>query len=155
MERSFSAAVADERLLSQSPVIPSGSLLSHACSFCQRRKLKCDMQSPCTNCSKRSLSCFYVERLPGKKRGPKPKRGLDVAAISHIIPCEAPPQNVALLTTEVAKLRAEVANLRAEQVFKPQLVFSPNTEQFLREYPACHVVLSEFTETVVPYAFLG
>lgn len=41
------------------------------CSFCRRRKLKCDREHPCSNCVKRNLesNCTYVnEPEPGERR---------------------------------------------------------------------------------------
>eukprot|EP01122_Echinamoeba_exundans_P000366 TRINITY_DN10326_c0_g1_i1.p1 TRINITY_DN10326_c0_g1~~TRINITY_DN10326_c0_g1_i1.p1 ORF type:complete len:532 (-),score=68.50 TRINITY_DN10326_c0_g1_i1:111-1706(-) len=130
------------------PVIAPGSLIGHACSFCKQRKLKCDMKSPCGNCSKRSMQCFYVERLPGKKRGPKPKGSVDAGIVARIIPREDLHEGLAYLIHEVAKLKAEVASLRTEQV--TQSKFSLETETFLSQTPAFQLVVQEFVNTVSP-----
>jgi hypothetical protein len=132
------------------PVIPPGSLVGHACGFCKSRKLKCDMRSPCTNCSKRSLQYFYIERLPGKKRGPKPKGNIDVGIVARIIPREDPNDGLSYLSHEVRKLKEEVASLRTEQASLSK--FSLETEMFLNQTPAFQLVTQEFINTVAPYA---
>ncbi|SPO22248.1 uncharacterized protein UTRI_02258_B [Ustilago trichophora] len=43
---------------------------SKACTFCSRRKIKCDGAEPCSVCQARKLECTYIQ---GKKRGPPSK----------------------------------------------------------------------------------
>ncbi|KAJ1034633.1 hypothetical protein NDA18_001489 [Ustilago nuda] len=43
---------------------------SKACTFCSRRKMKCDGNDPCSACQGRLIECVYVQ---GKKRGPPSK----------------------------------------------------------------------------------
>jgi hypothetical protein len=70
--------VSSEAYNSPAPLRTAGgytSLVPHACAFCKQRKLKCSFGNPCDQCQKREISCIYLKRLPGKKRGPKPKAG--------------------------------------------------------------------------------
>lgn len=43
---------------------------SKACTFCSRRKIKCDGAEPCSVCRARKFECIYIQ---GKKRGPPSK----------------------------------------------------------------------------------
>ncbi|KAI0022141.1 Zn(II)2Cys6 transcription factor [Xylariomycetidae sp. FL0641] len=42
-----------------------------SCQICRHRKVKCDRQKPCSNCSRAGLSCVYP---PGRGRAPKKPR---------------------------------------------------------------------------------
>lgn len=49
-----------------------------ACSFCKRRKIKCDQNEPCSNCIKySSSSCVRPERKPRVTSGPKVAKSKD------------------------------------------------------------------------------
>ncbi len=61
-------------------------LVSNACDFCKKRKIKCDGGVPCFQCLKRNLHCEYHAKPI--KRGPK----FDAAVISLTTENEAPTQ---------------------------------------------------------------
>ena len=65
-------------------------LVSNACDFCKKRKIKCDGGVPCFQCLKRNLHCEY--HVKPVKRGPK----LDAVVISLETENVAPtqPQNL-------------------------------------------------------------
>ena len=50
----------------QSPQPGPSNLGRMACSFCRRRKLKCDRRSPCESCQKFGFDCEYA---PGSSSG--------------------------------------------------------------------------------------
>ncbi|KAE9367768.1 hypothetical protein N431DRAFT_494689 [Stipitochalara longipes BDJ] len=52
----------------QHPQPSSGSLGRTACSFCRRRKLKCDRRSPCESCQKFGFECEYAGISSGSSR---------------------------------------------------------------------------------------
>lgn len=54
---------------------------SKACTFCSRRKIKCDGNDPCSACHSRSIDCIYVE---GKKRGPPSRTELERKATGNV-----------------------------------------------------------------------
>jgi Fungal Zn(2)-Cys(6) binuclear cluster domain len=41
---------------------------SHACQLCQQRKIKCDKNSPCSNCRKSSTECEFVAPQAPQRR---------------------------------------------------------------------------------------
>ncbi|GLA55670.1 hypothetical protein AnigIFM63604_002612 [Aspergillus niger] len=65
-----------------SPTDASSPLLSYArtCSSCRQRKVKCDRQRPCINCSRSGVECIYP---PGRGRAPKRPRNAVNAQLSH------------------------------------------------------------------------
>lgn len=40
----------------------------HPCVLCQQRKVKCDRNEPCNNCTKTRLECVPASTLPPRKR---------------------------------------------------------------------------------------
>jgi hypothetical protein len=40
----------------------------HPCVLCQQRKVKCDRNEPCANCTKASVRCVSSAMLPPKRR---------------------------------------------------------------------------------------
>ncbi|KAE8326993.1 fungal-specific transcription factor domain-containing protein [Aspergillus sergii] len=46
----------------------SEGLSSHACTVCQRRKVKCDRRQPCSTCVKGHALCQYRDPLPSRRR---------------------------------------------------------------------------------------
>ena len=52
----------------QHPQSSPGSLGRTACSFCRRRKLKCDRRSPCESCQKFGFECEYAGVSSGSPR---------------------------------------------------------------------------------------
>ena len=52
----------------QQPQPGSGSLGRTACSFCRRRKLKCDRRSPCESCQKFGFECEYAGISSGSSK---------------------------------------------------------------------------------------
>lgn len=44
------------------------SRATYSCMRCADRKVKCDRQRPCNNCSKRNLECVYNTNPPARKR---------------------------------------------------------------------------------------
>lgn len=43
-----------------------------ACQACRRHRVKCNGQTPCNNCVRRSVSCLYREALRTKRKSPNP-----------------------------------------------------------------------------------
>lgn len=66
----------------QSPTDASSPLQTYArtCSSCRQRKIKCDRQRPCINCSRSGVECIYP---PGRGRAPKRPRNAVNAQLSH------------------------------------------------------------------------
>ena len=48
------------------------NLKAHACSLCQRRKVKCDRKEPCRNCAKARVECIFRAPVPQRRRHRKP-----------------------------------------------------------------------------------
>ena len=48
------------------------NLKAHACSLCQRRKVKCDRKDPCGNCVKARVECIFRAHVPQRRRHRKP-----------------------------------------------------------------------------------
>ncbi|OQU99952.1 Fungal Zn2-Cys6 binuclear cluster domain-containing protein [Cladophialophora immunda] len=40
---------------------PSQKRVANACQYCKRRKIKCSGTAPCTNCTRRQISCVFEE----------------------------------------------------------------------------------------------
>ncbi|GKZ25201.1 hypothetical protein AbraIFM66951_000541 [Aspergillus brasiliensis] len=53
---------------------------ARTCSSCRQRKVKCDRQRPCINCSRSGVECIYP---PGRGRAPKRPRNAVNAQLSH------------------------------------------------------------------------
>ncbi|OJZ92940.1 hypothetical protein ASPFODRAFT_56471 [Aspergillus luchuensis CBS 106.47] len=53
---------------------------ARTCSSCRQRKIKCDRQRPCINCSRSGVECIYP---PGRGRAPKRPRNAVNAQLSH------------------------------------------------------------------------
>jgi hypothetical protein len=64
---------------------PAGSahegLRAHACVLCQRRKVKCDKNDPCSNCAKSQVECEFRDPLPPRRRK---KKQPDAAMIARL-----------------------------------------------------------------------
>ena len=48
------------------------NLKAHACSLCQRRKVKCDRREPCKNCVKARVECVFRAPAAQRRRHRKP-----------------------------------------------------------------------------------
>ncbi|KAL8935103.1 MAG: hypothetical protein Q9216_005585 [Gyalolechia sp. 2 TL-2023] len=59
-------------LTSYSPAIPhelpARGLQPHSCVVCQRRKVKCDRASPCSNCVRHKVECEFRAPAPPRRR---------------------------------------------------------------------------------------
>ena len=52
-------------------------LKRYSCLICRQRKVKCDRNTPCSNCDKAGKQCSFVPPVRGKrKRTKSPKEGL-------------------------------------------------------------------------------
>ncbi|KAL1963069.1 hypothetical protein VTN77DRAFT_8715 [Rasamsonia byssochlamydoides] len=49
----------------------SGRQKTHACVLCQKRKVKCDRNDPCSGCVKAQVECVFREPLPPRRRKKK------------------------------------------------------------------------------------
>lgn len=49
------------------------SRATYSCTRCADRKVKCDRQRPCSNCSKRNLECIFNANPPVRKRQKRAK----------------------------------------------------------------------------------
>lgn len=160
MSEVSAAGPTSDRHISLTPTVTAKEIVSHACAYCQRRKMKCDGQSPCFNCSKRSLQCFYVSRLPRKKTGTAAlkQRSIGDREIRKAIEREITPA-VADYQGEIAALRAALAKVQGEMVSHmhapriAEVAFSTSTEAFLVNPTALDQVYDEFVECFLPYAF--
>jgi hypothetical protein len=47
---------------------PSQGLKKHPCVLCQQRKVKCDRNDPCANCTKSRAQCISPATLPPRRR---------------------------------------------------------------------------------------
>ncbi|KAH0550922.1 hypothetical protein GP486_007712 [Trichoglossum hirsutum] len=54
-----------------SKLSPSAHLNPRSCVTCRRRKVKCDKQSPCSNCTKAHIPCIFPERGRAVRRSRK------------------------------------------------------------------------------------
>ncbi|OJJ51716.1 hypothetical protein ASPZODRAFT_138786 [Penicilliopsis zonata CBS 506.65] len=50
------------------PALYSRPAHSHSCTICQRRKVKCDRQEPCSNCARAGSECIYRAPRPPRRR---------------------------------------------------------------------------------------
>ncbi|KAL8752908.1 MAG: hypothetical protein Q9184_005586 [Pyrenodesmia sp. 2 TL-2023] len=48
--------------------LPDRGLQPHSCVICQRRKVKCDRNDPCSNCLKHRVECEYRAPAPPRRR---------------------------------------------------------------------------------------
>lgn len=66
----------------QSPTDAPSPVQTYArtCSSCRQRKIKCDRQRPCINCSRSGVECIYP---PGRGRAPKRPRNAVNVQLSH------------------------------------------------------------------------
>ena len=48
--------------------LPDRGLQPHSCVICQRRKVKCDRISPCSNCVKHRVDCEFRAPAPPRRR---------------------------------------------------------------------------------------
>lgn len=48
--------------------LPDRGLQPHSCVTCQRRKVKCDRNDPCSNCLKHRVECEYRAPAPPRRR---------------------------------------------------------------------------------------
>jgi hypothetical protein len=89
-------------------VLPTPAPKSRSCLVCRRRKVKCDKQSPCSNCRRANIPCV----LPSKDRPPKWARR-HAAALS----AEEPPgtsSGVSRVTDRLLTLENLVKELRGQ-----------------------------------------
>lgn len=73
-----------------------------SCVICRRRKVKCDRQDPCNNCTKNNIECHFpvTGRLPRRSRDPSSPK--------------APLQRQAELLSRLRRLEAVVTELSAQ-----------------------------------------
>jgi hypothetical protein len=97
-EAPFKGAV-DEQRRASTPPEPSVSLsaphrrIARSCLTCHRRKIRCDKRSPCSNCVRNNIACYYPEVEQHRRRAPRTTIGeicrrvarleRTVAAITH------------------------------------------------------------------------
>jgi hypothetical protein len=73
-ERKFSAM--PQTLMAEQLGSDAG-LRPHSCLSCRQRKVKCDRQTPCSNCVKAAKQCSFILPVRGKRKRTKvPKEGL-------------------------------------------------------------------------------
>ena len=65
----------------------SEGLRPHACTICQRRKVKCDRKNPCSNCVKAEAECEYRDPLPPRRR--RKVQQPDAMLMARLKRCEA------------------------------------------------------------------
>lgn len=47
---------------------PHDGFRKHSCTLCQQRKVRCDRQEPCINCTKAQVECIFREPAPVQRR---------------------------------------------------------------------------------------
>ncbi|KAF5584970.1 hypothetical protein FPANT_7663 [Fusarium pseudoanthophilum] len=57
--------------------------ISKACQECRAKKIKCNGETPCQNCSMRNLSCVYREKARNRTRKVKPRTAAYETIMSH------------------------------------------------------------------------
>ncbi|KAL9573663.1 hypothetical protein ACKAV7_002207 [Fusarium commune] len=57
--------------------------ISKACQECRAKKIKCNGETPCQNCSMRNLSCVYREKARNRTRKVKPRTAAYEIIMSH------------------------------------------------------------------------
>lgn len=66
--------MADPLSLAYSPANSSSAQpKSHACVLCQKRKVRCDRNDPCSGCVKAQVECVFREPPPPRRRKRKPE----------------------------------------------------------------------------------
>ncbi|KAL1986092.1 hypothetical protein VTN96DRAFT_6989 [Rasamsonia emersonii] len=66
--------MADPPSLAYSPANSSSQRpKTHACVLCQKRKVRCDRNEPCSGCVKAQVECVFREPLPPRRRKRKPE----------------------------------------------------------------------------------
>ncbi|KAF4445684.1 hypothetical protein FALBO_17154 [Fusarium albosuccineum] len=64
--------------------------ISKACQECRVKKIKCNGETPCQNCSLRSLGCVYREKARNRTRKVKPRTAAYETIMSHEAAVETP-----------------------------------------------------------------
>ena len=64
----------------------SEGLRPHACTICQRRKVRCDRKDPCSNCVKAEAECEFRDPLPPRRR--KKVQQPDAMLMARLRRCE-------------------------------------------------------------------
>ena len=57
------------------------SIKSHACVFCQQRKVKCDRKDPCATCTKARTKCVFRAPAPPRRRPRKSPEAILLARL--------------------------------------------------------------------------
>lgn len=81
-----------------------------ACIHCHDRKVKCDKQSPCSNCERFSLECTFPSPFRNSSRQPRQKeaeasKNPDTALLQRIEKLEGAVQDLGTLKNEVLRSR--------------------------------------------------
>lgn len=79
----------------QDAVPPSAALHPRSCVVCRQRKVKCDRQQPCSNCTRSKCACVYPT---GRGRAPKRARRVADAQLAD---------KLARLETIIQRMAAE------------------------------------------------
>ena len=84
-----------------------------SCVVCRNRKVRCDKQSPCTNCRRANIACVY----PSNDRPPRWARRLErltsgAAASNPPVPQEAVMERIRTLESLVIELRGQLEQAR-------------------------------------------
>lgn len=108
----FSHMAAESRQPKQLPRGGGSSLLQRSCHDCNRRKVRCNKESPCDNCVRLGIECTFPP--PGRKPREKPIK--KQSQKSHLL------SRLSLLEQEVQKLGGQS---------QPR---APSTDQIEQEY---------------------
>ncbi|OAP63963.1 hypothetical protein AYL99_03190 [Fonsecaea erecta] len=60
--------------LTEESVVADENAKGYSCLGCRQRKIKCDRQTPCSNCVKAETECSFVPPVRGKRKRTKPPR---------------------------------------------------------------------------------
>ncbi|KAK0734606.1 hypothetical protein B0T26DRAFT_670881 [Lasiosphaeria miniovina] len=66
---------------------------AQACTFCKRRKLKCNGQKPCQACTKKSLTCLYTLNLGDSPMSPPTAQMTQMTQITQTVHTTQPVQS--------------------------------------------------------------
>lgn len=69
-------AQAQAQAQTQSAQTTQKSSKLYACVSCQQRKIKCDRNEPCSNCSKSKADCKFVAPAPRRRKRKSPEEEL-------------------------------------------------------------------------------
>lgn len=134
------------------PTGPDGDVKSYSCLPCRQRKVKCDRQTPCTNCVKTERQCSFIAPTRGKRKRTKPPReGLHAKLQRYeellksygakLEPAE-PPEDADFSESEMASqadleepnVRTKVEKEPSGEETKGKLVTSDGTSRYFERY---------------------